>query len=106
MRKLVWLGIVLALLAGCGLIKSSQIEQAVTKALADDSRTTSFTFEVSCDDAGAVTITGELFKPEDIDIVTEIAKSVKGVTNVINNCHVPEPDSGLMQDTVVNTPYL
>jgi osmotically-inducible protein OsmY len=93
------------LLAGCDIIKGTQIEQAVTKALAADQRTSSFEFEVSFAD-GTVTITGEVFKPEDIEAVSEIAKAVKGVTNVVNNCHVPEPGSNMMQDGVLNTPYL
>ena len=106
MRILGWTVFVVLLLAGCSMIKSTQIEQAVTRALADDQRTASFSFEVSCDDNGAVTITGEVYTPGDIDAVTEIAKAVEGVTAVNNRCHVPEESSGMMQDTVVNTPYL
>jgi osmotically-inducible protein OsmY len=94
------------LLAGCDIIKGTQVEQAVVKALAADQRTSSYTFEVNYDGSGTVTITGELFKPEDMDAVTEIAKAVKGVTTVVNKCHVPEPGSNMMQDTVINEPYL
>lgn len=107
MRKLVWISIALLLLAGCSIMKSTQIEQAVAKALAVDQRTSSYSFEVSCDANGEVTITGEVYTPEDIDAVAEIASAVKGVNSVVNRCHVPDNDSGgLMQDGVVNSPFL
>ncbi len=108
MSKRVWISyVLLLLLASCSIIKGTQIEQAVTKALADDSRTASYKFEVSCDDNGEVTITGELYKPEDLDAVTEIATAVKGVTSVVNKCHVPDQGSGgMMQDEVINSPFL
>lgn len=105
MRNLLWIGLLLLLLAGCDIVKGTQVEQAVVKALAADQRTASFEFEVSYEE-GTVTITGEVFKPEDVDAVTEIAKAVKGVSQVVNKCHVPEPGSNMMQDTVVNTPFL
>jgi hypothetical protein len=85
----------------CDMMKNSQLEQKVVKALAADPRTKSFDFEVSVKAPGEILITGEVFVPADIDAVTEIAKAVPGVTTVQNNCKVPEESSGMMQDTVV-----
>jgi osmotically-inducible protein OsmY len=90
----------LALLTACDMMKKTQLENAVVKALAADPRTKDYKFEVSLDDAGAVTITGEVGLAADIDAVTEIAKKVPGVRSVHNNCKVPEESSGQIQDTV------
>ncbi|MBN2082262.1 BON domain-containing protein [bacterium] len=90
----------------CDVVKSAQLEQAVIKALKDDPRTAEYTFEVSLQDAGQVLITGTVFTPAEVDYVTEIAKSVEGVELVLNRVAVEEPGSGLIQDEVVNTPFL
>jgi len=100
-------GIVLLLLlvCSCDIIASTQLEQAVVKALAGDGRTKSGSFEVSHHGGGRVLITGEVDNDEMKAAVGEVARAVEGVTSVINQCSLPEHDSGLMQDTVV-TPYL
>jgi hypothetical protein len=88
-------------LASCDMAKGWNLEKAVTDALAKDSRTAAYTFDVSAAEDGTVTITGEVGVVEDLDIVTAIAKGVKGVTMVVNNCSYPEPSSNpIMQDYV------
>ena len=89
---------------GCDIMASTRVEQDVLAALAADPRTSQSTFEVS-NDEGTVTITGEVYSLEEMDAVTEIAMTVEGVTKVLNRVSMPEESSGLMQDTVVNTPY-
>lgn len=91
----------LFLVGSCEMLKGSQLEGAVLKALATDPRTKDFKFEVSQQNPGEVLITGEVYAAADIDAVTEVAKQVKGVTSVVNRCKVPEESSGMMQDTVV-----
>jgi len=93
-------------LLGCDVVQSTRIEQAVVKALADDPRTAEYTFEVSYQGDGQVLITGTIFRPEESDFVQEIALGVEGVTTVLNRVAVEEPGSGLMQDEVVNPPFL
>jgi len=108
MHKLV-AGVVSLLLiaaAGCDVMQSARIEQAVVKALAADPRTAEYTFEVSYQGDGDVVITGEIFKPEEADFVAEIAMGVKGVTHVTNRVHVEEFGSGMLQDEVVTSPFL
>ena len=90
----------LAALCGCDILAASRIESAVVKALGADPRTASLKFEVAFQEDGAVSITGEVDTQEAFDAVPEIAKSVKGVTTVINNCHLKEESSGLLQDDV------
>jgi osmotically-inducible protein OsmY len=92
--------------AACDVMQSTQIEQAVVKALAADPRTAEYTFEVSFQGDGEVLITGEIFKPEEADYVTEVAMEVKGVTHVLNRVHVEEFGSGMLQDEVVPSPFL
>jgi len=108
MQKIVTGMICLMMVAatGCDVMQSSKIEQAVVKALAADPRTAEYTFEVSYQGDGDVLITGEIFKPEEADYVTEIAMGVKGVTHVTNNVHVEEFSNGLIQDEVVPSPFL
>lgn len=105
-----FLSLVLLLLvlgcAACAIAKSAKIEKAVLDALAADSRTASYKFEVSCDDAGVVLITGELYAPHEFDAVTEIASAVPGVTAVTNNCKLEEQGSGMIQDETVPSPFL
>jgi hypothetical protein len=93
--------LMLASISGCEMMANTKLEQAVTKALANDARTKTFDFEVSVNAPGEVLITGEVFTPGDIDAVTEIAKAVPGVKAVQNNCKIPDESSGMMQDTVV-----
>jgi hypothetical protein len=93
--------LLLLLLAACTMTKGWQLEKAVTDALAKDKRTAAYTFDVSATDDGAVNITGELAVVGDLDVVTEIAKGVKGVTKVVNNCTYPEPSSGMLDDSMV-----
>lgn len=99
-------GIVCIGLAACDVMESTRIEQAVVKALNDDSRTAEYTFEVSYKGDGQVLITGTVFKPEEADYVQEIALTVEGVTLVLNRVAVEEFGSGMLQDEVVVTPYL
>jgi hypothetical protein len=101
--RLVSLLIVLPLLlAGCEMAMGWKLEQAVLDALAKDQRVAMSTFDVSATDEGVVTITGEVDVPEKLDVVTEIAKAVPGVTSVINNCTYPElVTNPVMDDTVV-----
>lgn len=94
------------LCAACSIIQGTQVEQAVLDALAKDARTSQYEFNVVRQDDGGVVITGKLFSPAEVDIVTEIAKTVKGVDKVINNCGVEEPGSNMLQDEYVNTPFL
>jgi osmotically-inducible protein OsmY len=96
----------LLLIAACSMLQTAKVESDVKAALAKDTRTAQYSFDVSCDEKGVVTITGELPEPGLADIVTSIAKVVPGVKEVLNRCSVPEPGSNLMQDTVVDTPYL
>jgi osmotically-inducible protein OsmY len=99
-------GLFALLLLGCDVVQSTRIEQAVVKALKDDARTAEYDFEVSYQGDGQVLITGTIFQPEESDFVQEIALSVEGVDKVLNRTHVEEHGSGLMQDEVVNTPFL
>ncbi len=105
MRAIALILIVLTL-AGCDVIKSTQLEQAVVKALAGDDRTKSYSFEVSHQDEGEVLITGEVYSAAEIEAVTEIASAVDGVTKVVNRCKLEETGSGMMQDSVVPSPFL
>ena len=107
MRNLLLISALLLLaacLAACSIMKTGAIENKVKAALAKDSRTSGSTFEVSCDEQGVVTITGDVETPEASDAVTEIAAAVPGVTRVLNRCRVPEPGSTLMQDFTVDSP--
>lgn len=94
------------LFAACSIIQGTQVENAVLAALAKDSRTSQYEFNVVRQDDGAVVITGKVFAPEEINAVTEIAKSVKGVDKVVNNCSLEEQGSNMLQDEYVNTPFL
>ena len=105
MRALIVLALLLAA-ASCDVIEAGRIESAVLDALAADQRTSSSTFEVSYQGEGKVVITGEAGTPAEVDAVTEIAKSVEGVTLVVNNCHVEERGSGMIQDEVIPSPFL
>lgn len=96
-----WLALAGLLLGGCDMLKNSQLEGAVAKALAADPRTKDYKFEVSLQNPGEVLITGEVYTAEEIDAVTEIASGVEGITSVVNRCKVPEESSGMFQDTVV-----
>ncbi|MCC7478979.1 BON domain-containing protein [bacterium] len=98
--------LVLACASGCDLMAKSKLEGAVLKALKDDPRTSQYSFEVSLQENGVVLITGEILKDEDKAAISEIAEAVPGVQSVMNNCAVAEPPSDMMQDPVVNTPYL
>jgi len=92
---------VVLLLAGCQMLGQWNVEKEVEKALANDQRTARYMFNISATDQGVVTITGEVDTPADLDVVTEIAKKVKGVVTVINNCTSPEPNTNpIMDDTV------
>jgi hypothetical protein len=93
---------VVLLLAGCDMLGQWNVEKEVEKALANDQRTARYTFNISATPEGAVNITGEVDTIADIDVVTQVAKGVKGVTNVINNCTAPEPNTNpIMDDSVV-----
>lgn len=108
MRMLILLLAIVAITAfvsGCDVMQATRIEHAVLKALADDPRTAEYTFEVSYQGNGEVMITGEIFKPEEADFVTEVAMSVKGVTHVLNKVHVEEFSNGLLQDETVPQPF-
>lgn len=94
------------LLSSCDLIASTKLEAAVKKALGEDPRTASSSFEVSHQGEGEMLITGEVMNGEVRAAVTEIAQAVEGVTSVLNRCIVPDNSGGgMIQDTVVNTPY-
>ena len=107
MRRVVLVLLVLgaAVTAACDVLESSRIEGAVLKALAADSRTGSYEYQVSYQGDGQVVITGEVSNPAEVDAVTEVALGVDGVTLVVNNCHVEEHGSGLIQDEVVPSPF-
>lgn len=91
----------LAALCGCDILAASRVESAVKKALGADSRTAGLKFEVAYQDGGTVAITGEVETPEELAAVKEIAEKVEGVTSVVNNCHVKEEGSGMIQDEYV-----
>ena len=98
--------VLLTLACSCDVIKSTQIENGVVKALAGDSRTSDFTFQVSHEGDGRVLITGEVDTAEQIEAVKEIAAAVDGVADVSVRIGITDnSSSGLMQDTVINTPY-
>ncbi|MCH7472981.1 BON domain-containing protein [bacterium] len=98
--------LLLASLAGCEIIASSNLESAVLDALREDPRTMATAFEVSHQGEGQVFITGEVSSLIEADAVTEIALAVEGVSKVVNNCHVEEFSSGLIQDEYVRSPFL
>ena len=108
MRTIILLAAVsaIALLSACSVMQATRVEQAVVKALAADSRTSSYKFEVSYQPGGKVLVTGEVFSAADIDAVSEIAKGVTGVTEVVNHCKVEEQSSGMIQDETVPSPFL
>ncbi len=93
-------------LTGCSVMESSRIEQAVLKALGDDSQLAQYTFEVSYQGEGRVQITGTVYTPEEVDKVMAVASAVEGVAQVLNRVTVEEYGSGLIQDEVVVTPFL
>lgn len=97
--------LVAAATAACDVAESTRVEQAVLRALGDDPRTAAYAFDVSYQGEGQVVITGELFKAEEADIVTEIAQGVGGVNLVVNRCHVEEYSSGQLQDMTVPSPF-
>lgn len=92
--------LLLAVLCGCDILAASRVESAVKKALGADPRTASLKFEVACEEGGAVSITGEVDTDAELAAVKEIAAKVPGVTSVVNNCHVKEEGSGMIQDDV------
>jgi hypothetical protein len=93
---------VAVLLAGCEMLGQWNVEKEVEKALANDQRTARFSFNIAATPEGVVNITGEVDTAADLDVVTSIAKAVKGVTSVINNCSYPDNVTNpLMDDTVV-----
>ena len=105
--RIVLLAVVcLLLLASCEVIQAKQLEDRVTKALQGDPRTSQIKLQVTSQGGGTVKITGEVWQADSIDIITEIAKGVAGVKDVINACTVEEPGSNLMQDETVPSPLL
>ena len=97
--------LVLLIAASCSIISEAKLEQSVISALSADSRTSDYSFEVSVQGEGQVLITGEVDTAVQVAAVREVALTVDGVDAVINNVHMPEPGSGLLQDEAVTTPY-
>jgi osmotically-inducible protein OsmY len=93
-------------LAACSIIQGTKVENAVLKALAGDQRTAQYKFDVSRGDDGTILITGKVFKAEELDAVTEIAKAVPGVKSVVNRCSLEETGNGMLQDETVDAPFL
>ena len=100
------LAALLLAVAACSIIQASQTEKRVLKALAADQRTAAYQFDVSCDEQGTVVITGTLYRPEEEAIVTQIARVVPGVKQVVNHCKLEEPGSTLFLDDTITAPYL
>lgn len=92
--------------AACSIIQASQTEKRVVKALAADQRTAAYQFDVRCDEQGTVVITGTLYRPEEMAVVTQIARVVQGVKQVVNHCKLEEPGSTLFLDDTITAPYL
>jgi BON domain len=91
---------VLALNAiSCSIIKSTRIENKVMAALNADPRTSKEDFQVSLQADGTVRITGEVQTKDELDAVSEIAKGVTGVKQVLNQCTVPDYSNNQFQDT-------
>ncbi len=108
MRPILFILLLLAVLgqASCDVINATKLENAVTKALKDDSRTGEFEFQVSHEGEGRVLITGEVDTAEQIEAVKEIAAAVVGVMDVSVRIGLTDNSSStLMQDGVVNTPF-
>jgi GTP-sensing pleiotropic transcriptional regulator CodY len=99
--RIIFVLLLAALVLSCELFAASRIENAVTTALKKDPRTASYSFEAALREDGAVAITGEVDMDSDLAVVAEIASKVPGVKSVINNCHVREESSGMLQDDVV-----
>ena len=107
LSQLALLALLLSLLAGCTVLASSRIEGAVKKALHDDARLASYSFEVDHQGQGEVLITGKVWSEAELAAVSEIAEKVDGVTKVLNRCSIEEQGGGgLIQDEVVVSPYL
>ena len=98
--------VALSLLVSCSIIQSTRLEQAIVRALADDQRTSAYSFEVSLQGEGRVLITGLVDTADQVAAVREVALTVTGVSDVINMVHLEEPGSGMLQDEVVTAPYL
>lgn len=102
MRILLPLCLMVLLAASCDLIQGNKLQGAVLNALSNDPRTSQYKFEVSDEGNGAIAITGEVYKQEEIDAVTEIAKAVPGVKEVMNRCHIEDTGgNGQIQDETV-----
>ncbi len=110
MRTTVYLALTIfaaaaALLASCDklgtLQNENELEKKVRQALNADMRLRAADLTITANmETGEVTIAGEVSLPELIDIASDLAKQVEGVTSVVNKMTMQELDSGLMMDHV------
>ena len=102
--KLIYLagiGLIAVLISmGCGVAKDTKIQLAVKEALGNDRNVQADKLTVNVKE-GVVTISGELYTPEEIDLEVQIAGGVEGVVKVVNNMTLPDTfgsTNPIMQD--------
>lgn len=99
------LAVIILLSSGCSIIHATRVESAVLKALKDDPRTSQYDFQVVYEEDGVVSIAGTVYGGDEVAAVAEVAGQVEGVEKVINQVHIEDGGSGMMQDTVVPSPF-
>ena len=75
--------------SGCGVAKDSQLQSKIKEALRADKNVQADKLTVNVRD-GVVTISGELYTPEEIERVMAIVETVEGVVRVKNQMSLPD----------------
>ena len=73
----------------CGVAKNSRLQAKIKEELRKDQNVQADKLTVNVRD-GVVTISGELYTPEEIDRVVEIVTAVEGVVEVRNQMTLPD----------------
>lgn len=74
---------------GCGVAKDTQIQLKVKEALADNRNIQADKLTVNVKD-GVVTISGELYTQEEIDLVVQLVSAIEGVVEVKDQMTLPD----------------
>ncbi len=99
-----WLIIVLLIffVSACGNFQSAGVVRHVKYALERDARTTQTSFEVIYQGEGEIVIYGNCSSGMERAAVTEIAREVRGVMVVVNNCIAPPTAEELIRDSLIS----
>jgi osmotically-inducible protein OsmY len=74
---------------GCGVAKDTQLQLKIKEALKADRNVQADKLTVNVA-KGVVTISGELYTPEEIDRVVQIVQGIEGVVEVKNQMSLPD----------------